>query len=488
VGGSYSAVEIAGEIAPHVASLTHITPRPFWIIPRYIPLRPSDPDSPFGPVDIPFYKRSTRRVAGEVTFPDAEAIKGKNCFLKTIMGNQSLLSPSLAIPEEDAAFTAFSEHYSNGVRARKIEILRGRLSSTQDNRLILEDGTETEPFDVLIMATGFTPSLPFFTNDVLQTIQYEPSDLLTPLILHRNTFHPSLKNAAFAGMYRGLYMGVLELQSRWIAQIFAGHIPAPSAQVQIDGLSLEHRIRSHIPRTQFPHIDYVGIMADLASEVGIDPTTAWPGRNTDTVTPAQYGTGEVASSLIGEVESDLAAAEKGKWVAGAVYSALQGTWSISRRLESAHSAYPSGTFTGQATFTRTTSPDTPFEYAYLETGELVTDSGLRFDAQRKYRYVYDEEGDRLDAYFDDASSGFGFFHSLRILEPGEDRHEGGQWAPWVGEQRKGWCAMGDHLCKPDFYTAAYWFAFSGVHLDEFRIAYKVKGPSKDYVATATYTR
>ena len=40
----------------------------------------------------------------------------------------------------------------------------------------------------------------------------------------------------------------------------------------------------------------------------------------------------------------------------------------------------------------------------------------------------------------------------------------------------------------DSYKVAYWFTFKGIHLEEFRISYKVKGPSKDYISSATYTR
>lgn len=494
VGDSYSAVEIAGEITPHAATLTHIHPRPFWVFPRYLPARISDPQSPFVPIDLAFYSRSNRKTPGENTLPDEGQIRSKNQFFQSLCGDQGRISPGLRVPPDEASFVAISEHYANAVRGGAISLHTGRLDSVlPGDRLKLDSGEVlANKFDVIIVATGFRTSLPFFDQDVLDTISYDPGDTITPLLLYRSSFHPSLPHAAFVGMYRGPYMGVIELQSQWVAKVFSDQLPLPSNQTQEEGLTLERRIRERVPHFQFPHSDYVGIMADLALELGIDPVVAWPGRNTNVVTPAQFGSGEIASQLIAEVESDLSAAEKGKWVGAAVYSALQGPWTITRRLESANSNLPSGTFTGQASFTRrVTKASTPsaleYEYAYLETGQLATDTGLRFDAQRRYRYLYDENDDRIDAYFDDTSDA-SFFHSLRFLAPGDESGEGGDWAPWIGERRKGWCAMGDHLCKPDTYTAAYWFAFAGVHLDEFRISYRVKGPNKDYVATATFTR
>jgi cation diffusion facilitator CzcD-associated flavoprotein CzcO len=493
VGDSLSAVEISGEIAPHVSNLIHIHPRPFWIFPRYLPLRTSDPQTPFAPLDLASFTRSSRKQPGEILLPSEEDILQKNRFIKSLCGDQSLLSPTLRIPENRAAFTAISEHYANAVRAGVISLHARRLESVQGQHLVLDDGTQLEePVDVIITATGFRTSIPFFDDDILATLSYAPSDPTTPFLLYRNTLHPSLPTAAFVGMYRGPYQGVIELQARWAAKVLSGQLPIPSEQTQRDGIALERRIRERVPRLQFPHSDYVGMMADLAEELGIDPVAAWPGRNTNTVTPAQFGSGEAASQLLAEVEEDLAAAERGKWVAAAVYSALQGPWKIERRLESAMSSLPSGTFRGRASFirrvTQASMPSSPeYEYGYLETGQLTADTGLQLDAQRRYRYVYDEDDDRIDAYFDDASDR-GFFHSLRFLAPGEESHEGGDWAPWVREARKGWCAIGNHLCQPDTYDAAYWFAFTGVHLEEFRISYRVKGPNKDYVASAIFTR
>src|SRR5258708_3648946 len=353
-----------------------------------------------------------------------------------------------------------------------------------------------EPYDVLIMATGFRSDLPYFSPETQTKIEYRPQDSHHPFLAHRLTFHPDLPNAAFVGMYRGPFMGVVMLQSQWVAEVFSGKRPGPSPDELAHGLSMEKMLRDTIPRPQFPHSDYVGLLHDLAETLDITPSLLWPGRNTDIVIPAQFvADGEStfdASRLIQDVEEDIAAAEKGKWVAGAVYSAWQGSWKIPRRLESANLKLPSGDFEGKADFTRrlTSDPDaedSKTEYAYLEQGKLSTDGGMSFDAQRRYRYNYSEEDDRIDAYFDD-SVDKGFFHSLRFLATGEEAREGGMWAPWVGEAREGWCAMGEHLCAPDTYVAAYWFHFSGIHLSEWRVTYKVKGPNKDYVSYTTFTR
>ena len=40
IGGSLSSVEIVEDIAPYAASIHHVIPRPFWVIPKYLPLDP----------------------------------------------------------------------------------------------------------------------------------------------------------------------------------------------------------------------------------------------------------------------------------------------------------------------------------------------------------------------------------------------------------------------------------------------------------------
>ncbi len=454
VGDSFSAIELAGEIAPLAKKVTHIHPRPFYVFPRFMPLRSGDPSSPFVPIDLALYWKSKRKSPHEGVFPTQEELHSKHMFFRTVCGDQGMLAPSLSVAPDRMPFVAISEHYLNSVRDGSIDLVEGRLQSVKHSTFTMSSGEVIdEAYDVLIMATGFRSDLPYFSPETQTKIEYRPQDSHHPFLAHRLTFHPDLPNAAFVGMYRGPFMGVVMLQSQWVAEVFSGKRPGPSPDELAHGLSMEKMLRDTIPRPQFPHSDYVGLLNDLAETLDITPSSLWPGRNTDIVIPS---------------------------------------WKITRRLESANLKLPSGNFEGKADFTRRLASDpdaegSKTEYAYLEQGKLSTDGGMSFDAQRRYRYNYSEEDDRIDAYFDD-SADKGFFHSQRFLAPGEEAREGGMWAPWVGEAREGWCAMGEHLCAPDTYVAAYWFHFSGIHLSEWRVTYKVKGPNKDYVSYTTFTR
>jgi len=462
IGDSFSAVELAGELAPLTTSLIHIYPRPFWVLPRIFPTDPAKPDSAFAPWDIVLCRRSLHKDEGETVFRTDDARREKNTYLASVLGDQGVFSEGLRVAEDQESFVATSDSYINSVRNGTIKSVLGRLTDISGTSLVLEDGRQLDDgVDIIIMATGFSAAMPFFSDEILQELAFESRTLRHPLLLHRSVFHPSpkLRNAAFVGLYRGPYMGVIELHAKWAARVLSGQHPRPSEDEQRAGIAFEQTIRDADPPIQFPHGDYVGLMKDLARELGIDPTTAWKGRDIDVICAAQFSQGDLPSRIIGDLDADIAAATKGKWVSAAIFNALQGDWQLHRKIQSFSSNYPSGAFIGAASFIRTpiqpydpsAAQDVRYEYKYLERGKLVTDEGLELDAHRRYRYQYDDAEDRIDVYFDD-SSGEGHFHGVRILTPEEipDIKYGynGEWEPWVGENIKGWRAIGDHWCAP----------------------------------------
>jgi len=58
---------------------------------------------------------------------------------------------------------------------------------------------------------------------------------------------------------------------------------------------------------------------------------------------------------------------------------------------------------------------------------------------------------------------------------------------YVYDTLVGFHARASYSSSQDAYTVAYWFTFKGIHLEEFRVSYKVKGPCKDHISSATYT-
>ena len=171
----------------------------------------------------------------------------------------------------------------------------------------------------------------------------------------------------------------------------------------------------------------------------------------------------------------------------AVFEALEGSWRLKRSLNSTLAGFPSGTFTGTASFAaRTPTADTTAgELLYSEQGELKTDTGHTLKANRKYIYRYNADEDKISAWFvkEDTKANDGheevdyLFHDLEM-----EQTAGGEWA-----------GQGEHLCELDMYWALYQFrlkavAEEGREMDVFGVRYKVKGPQKDYTSDTAYER
>lgn len=167
---------------------------------------------------------------------------------------------------------------------------------------------------------------------------------------------------------------------------------------------------------------------------------------------------------------------------------------MERRINSRLATHPSGTFVGTARFLLREGAgdgrevvggegeggrDLGMEYLYVEDGEFKADNGLCFRATRRYVYRYDEATDKLSVWFvrtDDQKRADYLFHEVEFVVPADE------------DAGKGWRARAGHLCVEDFYDVDYEFRFEAVNLSEWRCAYSVKGPKKDYTIDGTYRR
>ncbi|TKA70448.1 hypothetical protein B0A49_06380 [Cryomyces minteri] len=173
----------------------------------------------------------------------------------------------------------------------------------------------------------------------------------------------------------------------------------------------------------------------------------------------------------------------------AAYTALQGQWTLRRKLTSFLQGFPSGSFTGTATFTPRPPTDATFsaESLYAEDGDFVMENGLAFKANRRYVYRYHEQKNEITAWFvkDDGNTVDYYFHHLGFEQGQGVVVSNGP----AGTATECVMAKGDHLCVKDMYYSTYDFRFrEDGGLKTFGIKYEVKGPSKDYISDAWYTR
>lgn len=170
-----------------------------------------------------------------------------------------------------------------------------------------------------------------------------------------------------------------------------------------------------------------------------------------------------------------------------VFDALVGTWSIEREIKSALLTSPSGTFSGEAQFNSrpSTAPEFEKEYLYIENGKFITDQGLTLTATRRYMYRYERASDLISAWFvkpDDNVVVDYLFHEIRLDDINNLSTHDSLHANKVIK------ASSYHLCVKDHYTPSYVLHLMGGHLQDWKLAYGVKGPQKDYVAEASYAK
>jgi dimethylaniline monooxygenase (N-oxide forming) len=97
---------------------------------------------------------------------------------------------------------------------------KGAISSVRGKTLFFRDGT-TEEVDHVVLATGYRPDFPFLPEAIRRTA----------LTLHyKYVFYNDDPSVAFIGFVRPVFGSiplVAEVQSRWVAQVFAGKLSLP---------------------------------------------------------------------------------------------------------------------------------------------------------------------------------------------------------------------------------------------------------------------
>ncbi|KAK7732548.1 hypothetical protein SLS53_008435 [Cytospora paraplurivora] len=571
VGGQMSGVEIAGTVASHLSSaanspsqnelpgadeytIHHIIQRPLWVFPLYVSVAATSTAAPFLPIDLSSQNLANRpqpltNSQGHIPVESARAVHG--IYKKALGTNQSEFSPLLVATDQDLdlpPWLAVSDWYLDFVRSGLITLSQGKLSSVTGNTATVtptsQGGEPTTITDVaaIILATGFeaAPSISFLPTDIQQTLAVDPTNLDNTLLLaFHGTHHPKVPNLGFVGFYRSPYWGVMEMQARFLAELWTqqqqGGQLSPSLQYALStdtSIPRLSALRGDPRASQFPMGDYAFLMQEFANalDMGIfmtaseTPPLPHNGQPMGILTPARYAPKgltaeqhrEVDRSLRQTHETAVAGLAGGKFVARAVFRSLLGEWQLERDLRSRLPSHPSGHWSGTASFLlrqRTSDGrecvngggegraddddgDPSLEYLYVEEGTFTATNGLSFRATRRYVWRYDETSDKLSVWFvrtgekyprddprraEEQRRADYLFHELDFVVP-----PGHKKGIYDGEQ--GWRAKSGHLCIEDYYDVNYEFMFNAVNLREWRLGYTVKGPQKDYTIGGVYTR
>ncbi|PNY23203.1 Thiol-specific monooxygenase, partial [Tolypocladium capitatum] len=544
VGGQMSGVEIAGTIASHLSSAAnspdefeipaidkysvhHVVQRPIWVLPLYTTPEPKATTTPFLPLDFSSYNRNNRplplvNTQGHIGEDTAKLVHG--VFERALGNDQAMFSPLLRVDDEAKSrppYLAVSDWYCDFVRSGSITLSTGRVESLDGTTAVLSPGgTKIDDIAAVVVATGFDPSpcLDFLPDATLKQLHHSPRHTEQPVALaFHGTHHPDVSNLGFVGFYRSPYWGVMQMQARFLAELWSKPDALPETLLQKlktdDSIQRTLALRGDPRLSQFPMGDYSWLMQEFAGALSIDPITpsfdgapalSHNNQPLDMLTPSRYPSPtddsqareDAAKSVRDTLSVSVAGLTTPRFVSRAVFRSLLGTWKLERDLTSRLPSHPSGHFSGTARFLlrdgtsdgiRRAKDGTPessdeddpgMEYLYIEDGEFRADGGFGFRATMRYVWRYDERNGVLGVWFakpEDPKRADYLFHEIEFLTP-------------QGGRGKGWSAKAGHLCISDYYDVKYDFAFEAVNLKQWTIEYIVNGPKKDYTISGTYRR
>ncbi|KAK9591544.1 hypothetical protein V6Z92_004601 [Aspergillus fumigatus] len=465
IGGSMSGVEAASSLALHVSSLRyapgssvqtdsfpevyHISSRPFWTVPTYIPHAQKDNGTgtetvSLLPLDLAMYDLA-RRPPGPVEYAfgpvSAAQVAKVNDYFQSILGEDyTNIGPGdigFKGGEEETLqprWVAIGNDYAEFVRSKAIKTVIGRVSAVHasspgpakvDIELPGKESMSLDNVAGIVLATGFRPfpSLAFLPEDVLSALEYSPDDSFFPLILDpKGASNANIPDLGFVGFYRGPYWGVMEMQARSLAQTWAGDDTEHGIQFSATELESKAQERQkvrkyrsadpNLHRGQFPMGDYTGLMESFARDLGIcrAPLTELDERP-GPVVPARYvmsgpGTADIRTSLQALQETLQPRRESASpAVAMAVFRALHGSWDFTRSGQD-------GISSGISTF----FPRYPSSPAY-EKEYLCEESGQKLSSFA-YRLTDSPQDAQITVWSVDSrdKTVVALLHGLRILD------------------------------------------------------------------------
>ncbi len=208
VGAGNSAVDIASEATLAGARVTIAMRTPTFILPKYLFGKPIDQ----GTIIPRFLPGTWRRKI---------ATMGVRLFIGK-MSDFGLPDPSYDVGQ---AHPTLSDTLPKLVRCGRVQV-RGAIRRIEGNKIWFEDKDAREPgeFDVLILATGYRVSFPFFSPEHISA----PDNTLP---LFGRVFHPRHRRVFFVGLAQtiGAITRTAELQARWIAAHLSGDYNLPDA-------------------------------------------------------------------------------------------------------------------------------------------------------------------------------------------------------------------------------------------------------------------
>ncbi|XP_016002629.2 dimethylaniline monooxygenase [N-oxide-forming] 2 [Rousettus aegyptiacus] len=149
--------------------------------------------------------------------------------------------------------------------------VKSKVRELTETSAIFEDGTVEEDIDVIIFATGYTFSFPFFEDSLVKVEDNMVS-------LYKYMFPPHLEKPTLAciGFIQplGSIFPTVELQARWATRVFKGLCTLPSEKTMMEDIIKRHKKKIDLfgeSQSQILQTNYVSYLDELALEIGAKP-------------------------------------------------------------------------------------------------------------------------------------------------------------------------------------------------------------------------
>jgi hypothetical protein len=257
VGMGNSAMDIASELsAPWMASRLYVSARRgVWVLPKYRNGQPAD--KVMAPPDI----------------PKEVALAASRDLIRGLVGNMS----DYGLPEPDheplAAHPSVSADFLTKAGSGDIHMLP-EIASLSGREVTLADGSTVEA-DVIICATGYEMSFPFFSTDDGEL--HPDSDHRYPLF--KRMIKPGVDHLFFLGLAQSspTIVNLAEQQSKLLAGLLTGTYALPSVAEQEEIMRADeafHLEQYYATPRHTIQIDFGRYCVDLMKELEAGGTRA----------------------------------------------------------------------------------------------------------------------------------------------------------------------------------------------------------------------
>ncbi|XP_063282226.1 flavin-containing monooxygenase 5-like [Pelobates fuscus] len=163
-----------------------------------------------------------------------------------------------------------SDNLPNCIIAGKV-LVKTNVKRFTETDVIFEDGSVEKDIDVVIFATGYQFSFPFFDDSVLKVENNQ-------VPLYKMVFPPHLENPTVAciGYVQpiGAIMTVSEMHARWATRVFKGLNKLPSKEKMLAEINSRKEVmqKRYVKSNRHTiQVDYVSHMDEISEEIGCKP-------------------------------------------------------------------------------------------------------------------------------------------------------------------------------------------------------------------------